>query len=201
MSHFLKSHFDTEGPFGLPMKDAQAKALEDRFGAPVEAFDPFKKIAFDWTKLGVKEPETLVPTAAVAVVAWFLAGAVSLPLDGPHWQAMRPSRNRQWGTPQMISYIAKLSEDAAKDAGFDVVTSKHRYIGNGRALIIGEPDGMVKIIARKDADGRAGQDADLGRDLARSGRVIARCGHVVTAASLTEALGPPCALCGVASED
>ena len=44
-----------------------AKALEDRFGAPVEAFDPFKKIAFDPIKLGVKEPETLVPTAIVAV--------------------------------------------------------------------------------------------------------------------------------------
>ena len=28
MNAFLKSHFDTEGPFGLPMKDAQAKALE-----------------------------------------------------------------------------------------------------------------------------------------------------------------------------
>jgi hypothetical protein len=28
MNPFLKSHFDTEGPFGLPMKDAQAKALE-----------------------------------------------------------------------------------------------------------------------------------------------------------------------------
>ena len=30
MSHFAKSHFDTEGPFGLPMKDAQAKSLEAR---------------------------------------------------------------------------------------------------------------------------------------------------------------------------
>jgi hypothetical protein len=30
MPTFLKSHFDTEGPFGLPMKDAQAKALEAR---------------------------------------------------------------------------------------------------------------------------------------------------------------------------
>lgn len=28
--NFLKSHFDTEGPFGLPMKDVQAKALEAR---------------------------------------------------------------------------------------------------------------------------------------------------------------------------
>src|SRR5438105_9589328 len=30
---FLKSHFDTEGPFGIPMKDAQAKALEQRLRA------------------------------------------------------------------------------------------------------------------------------------------------------------------------
>lgn len=33
MSHFMKSHFDTEGPFGLPMKDAQAKSLEERLRA------------------------------------------------------------------------------------------------------------------------------------------------------------------------
>jgi len=30
MTPFMRSHFDTEGPFGLPMKDAQAKALEER---------------------------------------------------------------------------------------------------------------------------------------------------------------------------
>jgi hypothetical protein len=30
MSHFMKAHFDTEGPFGLPMSDAQAKSLEER---------------------------------------------------------------------------------------------------------------------------------------------------------------------------
>ena len=41
----------------------------------------------------------------------------------------------------------------------------------------------------------------IARDLARSGRVIARCGHVVTAASLTEALRPPCALCRVLGEE
>lgn len=53
--------------------------------------------------------------------------------------------------------FAGHSEQSAEEAGFDVVVSKHRYIGNGRALIIGEPDGMVKIIARKGSDGRAGQ--------------------------------------------
>ena len=30
MSNFLKPYFDTEGPFGLPMKDRQAKALDER---------------------------------------------------------------------------------------------------------------------------------------------------------------------------
>jgi dihydrolipoamide dehydrogenase len=50
--------------------------------------------------------------------------------------------------PEVAS--AGHSEESAKEAGFDVVTSKHRYMGNGRALIIGEADGIVKIIAEKD---------------------------------------------------
>jgi dihydrolipoamide dehydrogenase len=53
--------------------------------------------------------------------------------------------------------FAGYSEQAAKDAGFDVVTSKHRFSGNGRALIVGESDGLVKVIAEKGADGRAGR--------------------------------------------
>jgi murein endopeptidase len=32
-----------------------------------------------------------------------LAGAEALPLDGPHWQVMRLSRNRHWGTPRLIN--------------------------------------------------------------------------------------------------
>ena len=47
--------------------DGFAQALEDRFGAPVETFDPFKKVAFDWRKLGVQDAERLAPSAAVAV--------------------------------------------------------------------------------------------------------------------------------------
>ena len=42
-----------------------------------------------------------------------LAGAVPLPLDGPHWQVMRLSRNRHWGTPELVSYIERLSNDVA----------------------------------------------------------------------------------------
>jgi dihydrolipoamide dehydrogenase len=49
------------------------------------------------------------------------------------------------------------SEQSAKEAGLDVVVSKHRYMGNGRALIVGDPDGLVKVIAERGADGKAGR--------------------------------------------
>ncbi len=48
-------------------------------------------------------------------------------------------------------------EDAAKAAGLDVVVGKHPYRFNSRAQIIGETEGMVKVIAKKNADGTAGQ--------------------------------------------
>jgi penicillin-insensitive murein endopeptidase len=44
-----------------------------------------------------------------------LAGAVPLPLDGATWQVMRLSRNRHWGTPELVSYLEKFSADVHKD--------------------------------------------------------------------------------------
>jgi penicillin-insensitive murein DD-endopeptidase len=47
-----------------------------------------------------------------------LAGAVALPADGPTWQAMRLSRNRRWGRPEMISFLERFSQDAAQYDGW-----------------------------------------------------------------------------------
>jgi penicillin-insensitive murein endopeptidase len=47
-----------------------------------------------------------------------LAGAVALPVDGPAWQAMRLSRNRNWGTPQLVGFLEKLATDARKRDGW-----------------------------------------------------------------------------------
>jgi penicillin-insensitive murein endopeptidase len=44
-----------------------------------------------------------------------LAGAVQLPADGPTWQAMRLSRDRRWGTPELVTYIEDLSRSAQQD--------------------------------------------------------------------------------------
>ena len=41
--------------------------LAERFGAPVEPFDPFRKVVFDAAKFGVDEPADVAPTAAVSV--------------------------------------------------------------------------------------------------------------------------------------
>lgn len=45
------------------------------------------------------------------------AGLVALPETGPSWQAMRLSRNRNWGHPELIDYIVDLSQ-TAQDAGW-----------------------------------------------------------------------------------
>ncbi|MGH9049928.1 MAG: dihydrolipoyl dehydrogenase [Acidimicrobiia bacterium] len=43
-----------------------------------------------------------------------------------------------------------LTEEQALERGYDVVTSVHRFAGNSRAVIIGETDGLVKIVAERD---------------------------------------------------
>ncbi|MFZ4584523.1 MAG: dihydrolipoyl dehydrogenase [Acidimicrobiia bacterium] len=42
-----------------------------------------------------------------------------------------------------------LTEEQATAQGYDVETSVHRWLGNGRALIIGETEGIVKVVADK----------------------------------------------------
>src|SRR5437660_5724446 len=43
-----------------------------------------------------------------------LAGAVALPINGPTWQVMRLSRNRNWGHPKLIEFLERLSAQAPK---------------------------------------------------------------------------------------
>ena len=50
-----------------------------------------------------------------------------------------------------------LSEESARQAGYDVVASTHHFRGNGRALIVGEADGLVKVVAERRPDGTAGK--------------------------------------------
>ena len=53
--------------------------------------------------------------------------------------------------------FAGMSEDAAREAGIDLVTKKMPVGHDGRAQIIGDTEGMVKVVAARGRDGRAGQ--------------------------------------------
>ena len=46
---------------------------------------------------------------------------------------------------------AALTEEQAREQGHDVVVSTHRFGGDARAVILGETDGLVKLVT--DADG------------------------------------------------
>lgn len=39
-----------------------------------------------------------------------LAGAAAMPIDGPAWQVMRLSRNRNWGHPRLISFLERFAK-------------------------------------------------------------------------------------------
>lgn len=52
---------------GASRAEGFSEMLAERFEAPVEGFDPFKKITFDTKKLAIESPADLAPTVAVAV--------------------------------------------------------------------------------------------------------------------------------------
>ncbi|SFK26518.1 penicillin-insensitive murein endopeptidase [Celeribacter neptunius] len=53
------------------------------------------------------------------------AGAAQLPETGPTWQAMRLSRNRNWGQPVLVDFLEDLSRKAAQMPGWNGI-----YVGD-----------------------------------------------------------------------
>src|SRR5665213_3246717 len=47
-----------------------------------------------------------------------LQGGVELPVNGPNWQVMRLSRNRNWGHPELVNFLEKFAPAAAKATGW-----------------------------------------------------------------------------------
>ncbi|MCZ7676629.1 MAG: penicillin-insensitive murein endopeptidase [Roseovarius sp.] len=65
------------------------------------------------------------PTPFGSYAKGCFAGGAQLPETGPTWQAMRLSRNRNWGHPETIDFIEKLSAFAATQPGW-----KGLYVGD-----------------------------------------------------------------------
>ena len=78
-----------------------------------------------------------------------LAGGSILPETGPTWQAMRLSRNRNWGHPETIEYIKALSTKAAQQPGWSGL-----YIGD-----ISQPRGGPMLTGHRSH--QLGLDVDI----------------------------------------
>jgi penicillin-insensitive murein DD-endopeptidase len=78
-----------------------------------------------------------------------MAGAEMLPETGPTWQAMRLSRNRNWGQPVLVDFLKRLSEKAAAQPGWAGL-----YIGD-----MSQPRGGPMLTGH--ASHQIGLDADI----------------------------------------
>jgi len=107
-------------------------------------------------KLAAKElfARKLKPTAGPAhsigsYVKGCIAGAEPMPITGDTWQVMRLSRNRNWGHPDMIALLKRLSVKTHKDAGWPGI-----LVGD-----IGQPRGGPALSGH--ASHQLGLDADI----------------------------------------
>ena len=97
----------------------------------------------------VKEAAPLAARAIGFYARGCLAGARPLAIDGPAWQAMRLSRNRNWGHPQLVRMVEKLATDAKANDGW-------------RGLLVGDmsqPRGGPMLTGH--ASHQIGLDADI----------------------------------------
>ncbi|MBC8036510.1 MAG: penicillin-insensitive murein endopeptidase [Rhizobiales bacterium] len=66
-----------------------------------------------------KLPANLAARAIGFYAKGCLAGGKALPVNGPAWQVMRLSRNRNWGHPTLIALVEKIATEAKQLDGWN----------------------------------------------------------------------------------
>ena len=100
---------------------AQAAAPDKRAVAPAATSAKAGRPAPVAAKQLFGAATSAAPLAARAVGFYSrgcLAGATPLPVDGPTWQAMRLSRNRNWGHPALIRFVERFAHEARRLDGW-----------------------------------------------------------------------------------
>ncbi len=128
-------------------RDAETSGPSAALTFAAANFDPnaIAKQLFGGVKLGSAQ----APEAYGSYAKGCAAGNIQLPETGPNWQAMRLSRNRNWGHPTTIAYLQRLSKFAASQPGWAGL-----YIGD-----ISQPRGGPMLTGH--ASHQIGLDADI----------------------------------------
>jgi penicillin-insensitive murein DD-endopeptidase len=91
-----------------------------------------------------------MPTRVIgSYVKGCIAGAEQMPITGDTWQVMRLSRNRNWGHPDLVALVKRLSEKVHKEAGWPGI-----LVGD-----MGQPRGGPALSGH--ASHQIGLDADI----------------------------------------
>jgi penicillin-insensitive murein DD-endopeptidase len=94
-------------------------------------------------------PAALPPHVIGGYARGCIAGAEKMPITGDTWQVMRLSRNRNWGHPDLVALLKRLSRKAHKDAGWPGI-----LVGD-----MGQPRGGPALSGH--ASHQIGLDADI----------------------------------------
>ena len=97
----------------------------------------------------IGSPSSQSPATFGSYAGGCLSGAAQLPETGPTWQAMRLSRNRNYGHPQLVDFLKDLSRKAAAQRGWEGL-----YIGD-----MSQPRGGPMLTGH--ASHQIGLDADI----------------------------------------
>lgn len=118
--------------------------------APLPPLDPAVSSQEARLLFGAQPAASPGPAAPIGGYAnGCLAGGVELAETGPTWQAMRLSRNRNWGHPELIDYLTSLSRKAAAQPGWAGL-----YIGD-----LSQPRGGPMLSGHRSH--QSGLDADI----------------------------------------
>lgn len=76
-----------------------------------------------------------------------LAGGVALPVNGQTWQVMRLSRNRNWGHPDLISFLERFAAKVPKVAGWNGILVGDLAQPRGGPMLTGHASHQVGLDA------------------------------------------------------
>jgi penicillin-insensitive murein endopeptidase len=76
-----------------------------------------------------------------------LAGGVALPVNGKTWQVMRLSRNRNWGHPDLISFLERFANKVPKVAGWNGILVGDLAQPRGGPMLTGHASHQVGLDA------------------------------------------------------
>ena len=76
-----------------------------------------------------------------------LAGGEALPINGEYWQAMRLSRNRNWGNPALIAFLEMFAKKAATVSGWPGILVGDMSQPRGGPMLTGHASHQVGLDA------------------------------------------------------